>query len=375
MRRFDLLLALGCSATTLACGAILGLQEPTVDDTLEGGKDSGGGDAPSGDAPSDGCTGCAQPELVASSTSLGPYAMVVTATDLVFTNTRGNTLASVFKVAKTATNGSPTQLADYGNGYTNPIVSGLPLGLAVQGTDFYTALYSSGGTGAYEAGIDHRPLTGCTQKTLAYYGVNSYAVATSASNAFFSQEDFNTSVYTVQSANLDLTNKKVIATPANEVNGMIFDNGALFYATSDGVFHCTPTTCDAAAITQGQTIDAELLATDANNVYFTSTPFNDVPTIQSVARGGGLPKLITNKPFLPFGVATDGTNVYFTDIGDLTNNTTAGGVYRCPVAGCNGNEELLSNGPAAGDNPRAVVVDAQYVYWGTRGGKIWRLAK
>lgn len=376
MRRFDLLLALGCSATTLACGAILGLQEPTIDDTLEaGGKDSGG-DGTGGDTGSDGCGGgCAQPELVASSTSLAPYAMVLAAGDLVFTNVRGSMFATVFKVAANATNGNPTQLADYATGYTTPLVSGYPFGVAVQGTDFYTSIYANGGSnGNWEAGVDRCPLTGCTQKTLAYYGVNSYGVTTSSTKVYFASSDIN-DVYTVQSANLDMTGRQTLATATNEVNGVLFDNGALFYATADGVFHCTPTTCDTAAITQGQTIDAELLATDTNNVYFTSTPFNGVPTIQSVARGGGLPKLITNKPFLPFGVATDGVNVYFTDIGDIVNNTTAGGVYRCPVAGCNGNEELLSTGPAAGDNPRAIVVDNQFVYWGTRGGKIWRLAK
>jgi len=397
LRRFDLLLALGCSATTLACGAILGLQEPTIDDTIEaGGNDSGGGDTASdvpntcgADLQSDAkncgkcghdclggtcSSGACQPVLVASSTSLAPYAMTMAGTDLIFTNVRGTSLATVFKVAANATNGNPTQLVDYGTGYTTPLVDGYPYGVAAQGTDFYTSITANGGSGGnWEAGVDRCPQTGCTQKTVAFYGVNSSAVTTSSSNVFFGSYDTN-DVYIVQMANLDMSNRQTIASPASEVLGILFDGGDLFYATTDGVFHCKGTTCDTAAITQGQAIDAELLAADSANVYFTSLPSADVPTVQSVARAGGLPKLISNKPMLPFAVATDGTNVYFTDIGDI-NVSTTGAVYRCPVTGCNGNEELLSNGAAAGDNPRPIVVDAQFVYWGTRGGKIWRLAK
>lgn len=402
MKRFDLLFVVASAASTVACSAILGLQEPTVDNTIEGGTTDSATDSPKVDTGVDAtcgadlqndaknCGNCGhdcqggtcsagvcQPVLVVSSTSLAPYAMVLAGTDLYFTNVKGSSFATVFKVAASATNGSPgpTQLADYGNGYTTPLVTGYPYGVAAQGTDFYVALNANGGSNnAWEGGVDRCPQTGCTTKTLAYYGINSYAIATNSTQVFFGSRDFN-DVYTVQVANLDMSNRSTLVTPTNEVNGLTVSGSDVFYATSSGVYHCANTTCDSNPITQGQAIDAELLAVDNNTVYFTSTPFQATPTVQSVSRGGGLPKLISGKPFYPFAVATDGTNVYFTDVGDLVNNTTAGGVYRCPIAGCNGQEELLSVGAAAGDNPRPIVVDSTFVYWGTRGGKIWRLAK
>jgi len=396
LRYVDLFALLACAASAIGCGALLGLQEPIVDDTIEGGtKDSGGGgdvaiDSTCGaDLQSDAkncgncghdclggaCTaGVCQPVLIASSTSIAPYAMVLSGNDLYFTNVRGSTFATVFKVDKTQPNGNPTLLVDYGTGYTTPLVSGYPFGVAVQGGDFYVSIYANGGSGGFwEAGIDRCPQSGCTSKTLAYYGVNSYGVATNASNVYFASSDIN-DVYTVQYANLDMSNRQTLVTATNEVNGVLVDSSDVFYATADGVFHCNGTTCGGTAITQGAAIDAELLALDATNVYFTSLPFNGTPTVQSVVRGGGLPKLISDKPVVPFGIATDGTYVYFTDIGDNQNPAT-GAVYRCPVAGCNGKEETLSVGAAAADNPRPIVVDATSIYWGTRGGKIWRLAK
>ncbi len=388
------------------CGLILGLQEPTVDNTLEGGtNDSGGGDNTNGDvlqqgdAPVDSACGAnlqtdgtncgtcghdclggkcsagvCQPVVVTQSTSLGPYAMVLDGTTLYFTNTRGDTLASVFKVDKTATNGTATELVDYTTGYTNPVVDdALPLGIAVQGGFFYTSLYSGSGLGNdWQAGVDRCAVTGCTTKTLADYGIDSYAVVANASNVFFGSTDIN-DVYTLKKAALDMTGQSTFATPQSEINGLAIDNTDVFFATGDGVFHCG-TTCGASSIIQGQSLDAELMTLDANNVYFTSTPFNGQATIQSVPRAGGPPKLISSKPMLPFGVATDATNIYFTDVGDTSNSTT-GAVYVCPVGGCANAEVQLSNGAAAGDNPRAIVNDTNAIYWGTRGGTIWRLAK
>lgn len=406
--------SLGVATTALfamsltACGLILGLQEPTVDDSIEGGADGApNGDSPNngdvikqGDAPVDSacganlqtdgancgtcghdclggtCSGGAcQPVIVTQSTSIGPYAMVLDGTTLYFTNTRGNTLESVFKIDKGSTNGTATELVDYSTGYTTPVVDALPLDVAVQGNFFYTSLYSDSGLGNdWQGGVDRCPVTGCTTKTLADYGIDSYAVVANSSNVFFSSADTN-DVYKVMKAALDMTGATAIGTPASEVNGLALDGADLYYATEDGVFHCTSTACnDATSIVQGQSLDAELMTLDSSNVYFTSTPFQGTATIQSIPRAGGPPKLISQKPALPFGVATDGTNIYFTDVGD-TSNTSSGAVYMCPVAGCNGAEVVLSNGPAAGNNPRPIVNDTNAIYWGTRSGTIWRLAK
>jgi len=229
VKRVDLLAVLASAASTVACSAILGLQEPTIDNTIEGGTTDSGGDQQTGDTGIDAtcgadlqndakncgncghdcqggaCTaGVCQPVLVASSTSIAPYAFALSGSDLFFTNVKGSAFATVFKVDKTATNGSPgpTQLVDYGTGYTTPLVTGYPFSVAAQGTNFYTSIYANGGSGGFwEGGVDRCPQTGCTTKTLAYYGVNSYAVATNTTQVFFASSDIN-DVYTVQVANL-----------------------------------------------------------------------------------------------------------------------------------------------------------------------------
>lgn len=393
--------AIALATSVLACSAILGLQEPTVDDTIEGGTDGGTGDSPS-DAPVDvvidspcgadlqndkaNCGACGhdclggdcsagvcQAVLVAQSTTISPYALVLDNGTLYFTNIRNYDFATVDKVDASATNGTITQLVDYAVGYTTPLVDGQLWGLSVQNGFFYTAQYASGGSsGNWEAGIDRCPLTGCTGNTLAVYGPNSYVVATNSTNVFWGAAD-TSDVYTLRKANLDFTSPTTIATPAFEVNGIAIDGTDLFYGTMEGVFECNPT-CGTSALNQGVT-DAELLALDANNVYFSST-FGGPAAVLSMPRTGGVPKTIASDVTLPNGVAVDANYVYFADIGDTANSTT-GKVARCPLTGCTlqQTETVLSVGAAAGDNPREVVLDATHVYWGTRGGRIWRVAK
>jgi hypothetical protein len=398
--RTHVLVAIACSASAVACSAILGLQEPTVDDTIEGGQQDSGSDSQGVDTGVDATCGAdlqndkgncgtcghdclggdcqagvCQPVLVAQSTSIAPYAMVLSAGVLYFTNVRAYDFHTVGKVDATATNGSASQLADYGTGYTTPLVDALPWGLAVKNGYFYTALYSNSGmNGFWEGGVDRCPLSGCTGSTLADYGANSYAVATSSTDVYFGATDINDN-YMLQKAPLDFSSAATtIATPASEIDGLVIDGTDVFYGTSDGVFACNPT-CGGTAITQGQALDAEQMAVDTNNVYFASTPYGGSPTVQSVPRGGGLPKLIASDVTVPVGVALDANYVYFTDVGDTANAAT-GKVVRCPLSGCTAQTEtVLSTGAAAGDNPRPVVVDTTAIYWGTRGGHIWRLAK
>jgi hypothetical protein len=396
--------AVACSASALACSAILGLQEPTVDDTLEAGTDSGGGDtqtdAPGSDTGVDAACGAdlqndkgncgtcghdclggdcqagvCQPVLVTQSSSIAPYAMVLNAGILYFTNVRAYDFHTVGKVDATATNGSASQLVDYNVGYTNPLVDALPWGLAVRNGYFYTTLYANGGqNNLWEGGVDRCPLSGCTGNTISVYGIDSYAVGTSSTDVYYGSTDINSN-YALMKAPRDFSSAATaVATPASEIDGLVVDGTDVFYGTTDGVFACNPT-CGTSPITQGGALDAEQMVVDANNIYFASTPFNGAPTVQSVSRGGGLPKLIASDVTLPVGIAIDANYVYFADVGDTATPTT-GKVVRCPLAGCTQQTEtVLSTGAAAGDNPRAIVVDNAAIYWGTRGGHIWRLAK
>jgi hypothetical protein len=66
-------------------------------------------------------------------------------------------------------------------------------------------------------------------------------------------------------------------------------------------------------------------------------------------------------------LATDGIDVYFTDLGNaqLSHTTDTGRVAKCPVAGC-----AAGNGTTIADrleNPRGIAVDATNIYWADFG--------
>ncbi len=68
----------------------------------------------------------------------------------------------------------------------------------------------------------------------------------------------------------------------------------------------------------------------------------------------------------PLGLATDGTNVYFTDLGAAVagNATDVGRVGKCSVAGCTGGGATIADHL---ENPRGVAVDDANVYWADFG--------
>ncbi len=71
----------------------------------------------------------------------------------------------------------------------------------------------------------------------------------------------------------------------------------------------------------------------------------------------------------PLGLATDGTNVYFTELGDgvAANATDVGRVGKCSVNGCTGNGTTIADHL---ENPRGVAIDDANVYWADSGSGI-----
>jgi hypothetical protein len=67
-------------------------------------------------------------------------------------------------------------------------------------------------------------------------------------------------------------------------------------------------------------------------------------------------------------LATDGTNLYWAEMGDSATSTGGSGLGRvamCAVAGCNGNATTLAAGLTF---PTAIAVDSRNVYFATSGG-------
>ena len=172
-------------------------------------------------------------------------------------------------------------------------------------------------------------VTGCTTKTLADYGIDSYAVVANASNVFFGSTDIN-DVYTLKAA-LDMTGQSTFATPQSEINGLAIDNTDVFFATVMRVSLRHHVRCELdhpRSIARRGAHDARceqrLLHVHAvqrlsdDNLFRARWPA-EIDQQQTHAS--------------PFGVATDATNIYSTDVGDDTSNSTTGAVYVCPVEG------------------------------------------
>jgi hypothetical protein len=71
----------------------------------------------------------------------------------------------------------------------------------------------------------------------------------------------------------------------------------------------------------------------------------------------------------PMGLATDGTNVYFTELGDgvSASATDVGRVAKCSVTGCTEGATAIADHL---ENPRGIAVDATNVYWADFGSGI-----
>jgi hypothetical protein len=86
------------------------------------------------------------------------------------------------------------------------------------------------------------------------------------------------------------------------------------------------------------------------------------------AKGGcnGQPGSLVKGLVAPMALATDGNNVYFTDLGidRSTNTTNTGRVAKCPVAGCSDSGTTIADKL---ENPRGIAVDETSIYWADFG--------
>lgn len=90
--------------------------------------------------------------------------------------------------------------------------------------------------------------------------------------------------------------------------------------------------------------------------------------IRRVALDGGDLETIADVDGMPYGVATDGTSIYWSVLGD------EGGIYRAAPASGSGPGTVFVDGQT---DPHFVAVTAENVYWTTWGGRpaVHRLAK
>jgi hypothetical protein len=89
-------------------------------------------------------------------------------------------------------------------------------------------------------------------------------------------------------------------------------------------------------------------------VYFTT--YDDPSSIYQCSTAGGSPPSVYMSDTDPYGLATDGASLYW------TNNVGLGSVATCPIGAFCSNPKSVAIDQ---DTPLAVAVDATHVYWST----------
>lgn len=357
-RALRALLVLATGTSALACSAILGLQEPTVDNTIEG----GGGDGSNG---GDGGTGNA---VVLASNQGGPFMVAQFGSRVVWTNFIGNTVTSADKY-----DGSTSLVA------ANPLADS-PLGLVVDDGGIYFANSGSSGTVLHCAGAT------CSASDVIYDGgFTNTDLARNASFLYLLQADGDE----IDQMGTDGAGRKSIATTDTNNFGRLLsriatDGTNIYWSETfnDKILRApisggTPQTIFTAS-TGGQ---PSALLIDGSTLYFAVLGAdNGQGTVSSSNLDGtGVQTLAASQRF-PYALAMDANYIYWTTEGDIDTNGKAlgnGGVFRCSKSGCGGNPDSLVSNLT---DTRGIAVDDTAIYFatfetGSGDGKIWKLPK
>lgn len=102
------------------------------------------------------------------------------------------------------------------------------------------------------------------------------------------------------------------------------------------------------------------IASDGKNVYWTEYGDGDGASNGYVkgcpiAGCNGAPTIYAQAQVNPYGIATDGASLYWSTAG---LQGSGGGIWSCPVTGCTSPTQLASP-----DTPEGVAIDDTYVYW------------
>ncbi|HEY1955002.1 MAG TPA: hypothetical protein VGH28_05305 [Polyangiaceae bacterium] len=357
--RVTLLVFLAAAAP--ACGSILGLQEPTVDDTIEAGGDSGGSDGGGGDG------GPSAPVVIAQNQG-GPFMVAQSGSRVVWTNFIGSTVSSIDKFDGGMTLMAADPLADQ------------PIGLAVDDSGVYFANTGTSGTVLHCGGAT------CAASDVVFdAGFTNTDLVRNGALTYFLQADNDE----IDRMNADGSGRQSIAT--TDTNNFerflarIATDGTNMYWTeplNDTILRKpisggSPTTIFTAS--SGASPSAVLV--DGTTLYFAVLgQDNGQGTVSSSALDGSGVQTIAASQHFPYELAVDANYIYWTAEGDADasgNPLGNGGVFRCAKSGCGGNPDQLASNL---NDARGIAVDDTTIYFATfetgKGdGKIWKMAK
>ena len=354
--------ALGAGA--LACSSILGLREPTVDDSL--GDGGGCGKDCLGGACSD--AGLCEPVAIAVNQG-GPFMVAQYGSTVYWTDWLGSTIGSADKF-------------DGGNGLVGAatLVSA-PIGIAADDSGVWVANNGSNGT------VLHCAPSGCTNASVVFdAGVGNTDLALAAGYVYVLQADGDEidriptagGAYQTVAATDTLNATDVLARIAT-------DGTSIFWTeTANDIIRHKPVAGGSAqtlfTLASGSAPSALVL--DGATLYVgTFGQENGQGTILAAnADGSGTPQALAAAQRLPYAIAVDADYVYWTTEGDFDLNGAPvgnGGIFRCAKTGCGGAPDELASGLV---DARGIAVDDRAIYFatfetGNGDGKVWRLAK
>jgi hypothetical protein len=382
----------------VACSALLGIDDRSLDPQLDGGNDvtTGGDAAPdkssgqeggddaapeaAGDAPQDqdacgdtqtdplncgkcnhDCLGgpcsagvCQPVAVVNASTGVRPWNIAIDGANIYFTDTVN---WEVDKVDKQSLVRTPIYQGGFGE-----------FGIAVDDASVYWTEPSPA--------IAKCAITGCSN-------IPTYLVAPDANigtprllaiddSYIYWGEDYSKQVNRIpKGGGPTLT---LWESDATTPNGLDTDGVFVYFAADDGIVRKVPINGGAAENLSGgvSPAPATRVKIDSTNVYWSNNASQG--TINAVSKGGAGPHTLSSGQPWPSGITADANNIYWVNNG-LGSSFANGTVMMCPITNCTTPVQLASSQHA----PKAIAVDSKAVYWtnfgnGNNDGSVMRVA-
>jgi hypothetical protein len=244
--------------------------------------------------------------------------------------------------------------------------TGVPGGPALSATDIYWTNES--------LGVLKCPLTGCPGQTpIVFASGSGKDLALDSTNVYWIQGSpsagYSCPLTGCPAAgDGGVAPKTLFSDPAGYARNIAVDSNNIYWCGLQA-YECSRTGCPVDAdggyaqtlLSAPSSLYSVGISVDTANVYW-----GDMSGLWACAIGGcaSAPRQLAPGTDA-FNTATDGINVYWTDI-------LAGAIDRCAISGCNGQPTVM----ATGQTPYGFALDATSIYWtNSTGGTVMRLAK
>ena len=369
MRRLAVATALALAVSGFACSGILGLQEPTIDDSLGDGSTPDAADGATADAPAE-----------AAPDAGGPVQLLN---------------ARVRRIALDDTSVYYTDMFDYvvgrigkdGTGQValangSAIAGYFPNTIAVDATDvFWTSV----------AGVHQCAKSGCGNAPIHVIDDNSSwspgSLAVDATTIYFVNYDGNAptgqqySIHTVPKGAANGTVSTLAAAaalPCATINRMKLYGTYLYITCDEGPIARIPTAGGAFEVLSNAAAPpgADTFVADTSSIYFGQFLEQASLFQMPIQADAGATTIALSQPYVN-AMDVDGNYLYWATVGVSLDNG-AGAVERCPLSACASNVQKVAGSI---DVPTDLALDSTTIFWAANGNGdtpntgIWKMAK